>query len=90
MICQHGFGHTSKTRIRYGALKKCLDDVARVAQENNASVHMPRIGTGQGGGIWKIIEQLIDETLCGRGISVTIYDLPGAKPEQAPELPGLF
>jgi len=49
-----------------------------------ASVHMPRIGAGQGGGDWAIDEDLIRSTLVENGVSVTIYDLPGTdfKPTQ--------
>jgi hypothetical protein len=37
---------------------------------------MPRIGSGQAGGSWWIIEELINDTLVNRGICVTVYDLP--------------
>ena len=90
MVCQRGYGKPSKVRLRYSALKSCLDEVVRLSLQDNASVHMPRIGTGQGGGLWGVIEQLIDETLCRNGIPVTIYDLPGAKFNREPELLGLF
>ncbi|HEV2331044.1 MAG TPA: ImmA/IrrE family metallo-endopeptidase [Verrucomicrobiae bacterium] len=79
MICQHGYGHSERPRIRYAALKDCLRKVATAALELKATVHMPRIGSGYAGGSWTLIEQLIDETLCRNGVSVTVYDLPGGK-----------
>jgi hypothetical protein len=44
--------------------------------DRRASVHMPRIGSGQAGGNWDIIEELVDHHLCAQGIRVTVYDLP--------------
>jgi O-acetyl-ADP-ribose deacetylase (regulator of RNase III) len=76
MVCQHGFGKASSgPRLRYGALFSALDKVAALSAEANATVHMPRIGTGEAGGSWNIIEGIIRETLISKGIEVTIYDL---------------
>jgi Zn-dependent peptidase ImmA (M78 family)/O-acetyl-ADP-ribose deacetylase (regulator of RNase III) len=90
MVCQHGYGPAGAQRIRYGALKSCLEELARFAIELNATVHMPRLGTGYGGAAWGIVSEIIDETVCRVGVPVTIYDLPNRNPEMAPELPGLF
>lgn len=88
MICQRGYGPSDKPRLRYVALKQCLEQIMKKALELKASVHMPRIGAGYAGGEWGLIEQLIDENLCRWGVPVTIYDL--AKDRAAvPEL-GLF
>ena len=38
---------------------------------------MPRIGTGQAGGDWAIIHEMIDEALVRQGVDVTVYTLPG-------------
>lgn len=76
LICQHGFGKSTKgPRLRYGSLCTALSRVAEMALEMNASVHMPRIGTGDAGGSWKIIEGMIRELLNSRGVDVTVYDL---------------
>jgi hypothetical protein len=40
---------------------------------------MPRIGAGEAGGSWPLIEALIDEVLCAAGLSVTVYDLPNRR-----------
>ncbi len=90
MVCQHGYGPSSVPRIRYGALKACLDALAIFARKHNATVHMPRLGSGQGQAIWNIVAEMVDEILCRAGIPATVYDLPNAKPDTAPELPGLF
>lgn len=80
MIAQHGYGPSRKPRIRYGMLKNCLEQLAEIAVERQASVHMPRIGSGQAGGKWTIIAELIDEALVQRGIDVTIYSVPTSQP----------
>ena len=48
---------------------------------------MPRIGSGQAGGSWTIISELIETEVCAAGVPVTVYDLPGRKdePEEAPQ-----
>jgi O-acetyl-ADP-ribose deacetylase (regulator of RNase III) len=52
-----------------------------------ASVHMPRIGCGLAGGKWEEVEPIIQRELVVRGVSVTIYDLPGnAKTDKSPIL----
>jgi hypothetical protein len=38
---------------------------------------MPRIGTGQAGGSWDVIRDLIGSAFGPTGIAVTVYDLPG-------------
>jgi O-acetyl-ADP-ribose deacetylase (regulator of RNase III) len=78
MVSQRGYGPSATPRISYEALRKCLDLLADEALKHNATVHMPRIGCGQAGGSWQVVQELIDEALCRRGIEVTVYDLPGA------------
>jgi len=90
MVCQHGYGPSPTPRLRYAALKKCLEQLADFASGPAGSIHMPRIGAGYGGASWGLIQQLIDEVLCARGLHVTIYDLPhGASGSQKSE-PSLF
>jgi hypothetical protein len=59
-----------------------LDEVAQVALGENAPVHMPRIGTGAAGGDWRIIEQLVLDTLVDRGVELTVVDLPPQRKQQ--------
>ncbi len=80
IVAQHGYGPSARPRIRYAALRQGLEAVARIAQERQASVHMPRIGTGQAGGSWSVVRELILETLCDASVPVTVYDLPGSAP----------
>lgn len=76
LIAQHGFGKpTSGPRVRYGQLFSALEKVGELAIKENASVHMPRIGTGEAGGSWEIIEGIVRETLTARGVRVNVYDL---------------
>ena len=76
MIAQHGYGKSTKPLIRYHAIEQCLQTLSQTANDLSASVHMPRIGCGHGGGDWGIISEMIDAILIQRGIEVTVYDLP--------------
>ena len=86
LICQHGYGDSNKPRIRYNSLKQCLDNISEIALKKRASVHMPRIGSGQARGYWPTIIEMIEESLCQRGIDVTIYELPNEEPRQESQL----
>lgn len=77
MVAQHGYGPSQKPRIRYQALEACLDAVRDSALSRGAAVHAPRIGAGQAGGSWPVIEELIDDILVRQGVKVIVYDLPG-------------
>lgn len=61
--------------IRYVAVLECLEKVGAFAIENNASIHLPRIGCGLAGGTWDKIEPLIKAALIEKKITVTVYDL---------------
>lgn len=61
--------------IRYEAIRAALGRVADFAMEHSASVHMPRIGCGLAGGEWQEVEQIIESTVCSRGVDTTVYDL---------------
>jgi hypothetical protein len=78
MICQRGYGPSEMPRIRYAALEQALSLVARRAGVTHASIHMPRIGCGQAGGSWVLIEELVNSVLVGANLSVTVYDLPNS------------
>lgn len=57
--------------IRYDAVRDCLTIVNKHAVENNATLHMPRIGCGLAGGNWFEIEKIIHEVVT---VDVTVYD----------------
>lgn len=73
MLAQRGYGPSIEPRLVYSALAETLDRVAELAQHQNASVHLPRIGAGQAGGRWDLVEELIDQRLVRAGITVTVY-----------------
>jgi O-acetyl-ADP-ribose deacetylase (regulator of RNase III) len=61
--------------IRYDAVRVGLSRINEFAQTKEATIHMPRIGCGLAGGVWKKIELIIKETLVRKGIKVFVYDL---------------
>ena len=76
MVCQHGYGSSATPRLRYAALKDCLKGLRDRALAEKATVHMPKIGTGEAGGSWHLVAALIDDVLCAEGLSVMVYELP--------------
>ena len=80
LVGQAGFGPSPTARIRYRALEKALITVSNEALERRASVHMPRIGTGDASwdasGDWSTIENIVQDTLVRKGVKVTVYDPP--------------
>ena len=74
MIAQHGIGFDKEGMppIRYSAVRAALTAVNKLAVEINATLHMPRIGTGLAGGSWKDIEQIINDVVT---VGVYVYDL---------------
>ena len=87
LVAQEGYGTSSSPRIRYVALEECLDRVAEFASLHSASAHLPRIGSGQSGGSWETVEEILRATLVSEGVPVTVYDLP---PKRTPSIPGLL
>jgi O-acetyl-ADP-ribose deacetylase (regulator of RNase III) len=76
MIAQHGIRSAENpTPIRYGALSTALQHVAEFAKKNDASVCMPKIGSGLAGGDWGTIERLITEAIVNQGVAITVYEL---------------
>jgi hypothetical protein len=47
---------------------------------------MPRIGTGQSGGNWETVEEIVRGTLVSENIGVTIYDVPPKRQNSSNEL----
>lgn len=75
MVGQHGLRRGSAgPPIRYDAVERCLIALATQARSREASVHLPRIGTGLAGGSWPRIEPLIVAALSDQDIPVTVYD----------------
>lgn len=76
MVCQRGYGPSEKPRIRYAAIERALALIADRAKATGASIHLPRIGCGQAGGSWILVEELVNSILLGAAPSVTVYDMP--------------
>ena len=89
MVAQHGLPRSGHRTIRYEHLATCLDKLAALARDKEASVHMPLIGTGYAGGSWDVIEDLLNRHLVRRGVKVTVYSLPGTPRPPSPA-PGLL
>ena len=83
LVAQEGYGPSSDRRLSYAALNEGLNRVRELAQQYDATIHMPKIGTGAAGGNWEIIEDIIKEQLVRFGIKVTVY-IPA--PIKEPEL----
>ena len=68
-------------RVKYDYLDDCirkvgdLTEVLSQSSRGNWEVHMPRIGTGLGGGSWDMIEPIIFRRLDARNIPVKVFDL---------------
>lgn len=77
MVAQEGYGDSATPRLRYHALAECLTHLRDAASSRGASVHMPRIGAGQGGAAWELVADEVDRSLCANGIPVTVYTRPG-------------
>lgn len=61
MLAQHGYiGPANPMPLSYDALARCLKRVATIAAAQAASIHMPRIGAGRGGGNWSEIKRIIE------------------------------
>ncbi|SEW30969.1 macro domain-containing protein [Chitinophaga arvensicola] len=61
--------------VRYEAILAALRQVAVIATELSAAVHMPRIGCGLAGGTWDKIEPLIQDAFSPVEVGVYVYDL---------------
>lgn len=68
-------GRDGTPPVRYDAIREGLAKVRAFADEQRASVHMPRIGCGLAGGDWKIVEAIVRDELVAHEINVTVYDL---------------
>jgi O-acetyl-ADP-ribose deacetylase (regulator of RNase III) len=86
LVAQEGYGASPAPRIRYAHLGRAFSAVAEFAIDHKATVHTPRIGAGQSGGTWDIVEQIIRDTLTAQGVRVTVYDLPPKRQTAGAEL----
>jgi len=75
LVAQWGYGPAKHPRIRYNALSDSLKTVAELADAIDASIQMPKIGSGLAGGAWEVVEDIVEEALCRRGLRVTVCEL---------------
>lgn len=74
MVAQRGYkGPDNPRPLSYSALVRCLIKVGHWAKLHDASVHMPRIGCGLGGGDWNIVSKQIEAVI---HVPTFVYDLP--------------
>jgi hypothetical protein len=79
MVVQRGYGPSPTTRLSYVALAEALGTVGREAAGRGAEVHIPRIGAGQAGGRWDLIETTIERVLLADGVKTVIYTKPSGQ-----------
>lgn len=72
MIAQNGFYKSGYIPLQYDALETCLKKLNAYASKVDAKIHMPKIGSGLGGGDWNRILKIIEDTAL---VDVTIYEL---------------
>jgi O-acetyl-ADP-ribose deacetylase (regulator of RNase III) len=84
MVAQHGFGPGEVTRLRYDALHEALTVVAGLARGTGATVHIPRIGAGQAGGRWDLIESDLAAVIAEKGIDLVVHTMPSRVGPQRP------
>lgn len=59
---QYAYGG-GKINADYDAIKKCFDTIAEVLGVTGETIAYPKIGAGLAGGDWKIINDIINESL---------------------------
>lgn len=77
IIGQDGYGYDGKKYVDYDALRRgFLSIKARVIQENpKATLSMPKIGAGLGGGDWLVISTIIKDVFKDTEFTINIYEL---------------
>jgi hypothetical protein len=76
LVAQEGFGRGEVTRLRYDALDEALARLAEEALQKGATVHIPRLGAGQAGGRWDVVEASLVKQLTSKNIDVVVHTLP--------------
>lgn len=76
IVAQRGYGPGST--LDFDALGKGLDRVALEAERRGATVHMPRLGTGQAFARWDRVLKEINSRLVNRGVRVVVHTPAGS------------
>ena len=75
MIAQSGIrSKVNPHPLKYASLALCTRKVAIFANENNATVHAPKLGAGLAGGSWDVIKVILEQGIATE-CDVTIYEL---------------
>lgn len=75
-IAQHNYRRPGNLQpFKYEAFEACCDFLVRTFAGQNASFHMPKVGTHLGGADWHTVENIIERTLEAAELSVTVYTL---------------
>lgn len=78
MFSQDSYGYDGQRYTDYEALYKCLEQVAKVARDNNFSVALPyKLGCDRGGANWNIVYTMIEEVFKNHTQPIVIYNLNG-------------
>lgn len=78
---QHLYG-TDSRKVNYEAVAQCFEKVVELAQfieketGDKLEILFPLIGAGLGGGNWKIIETIIDETIPDHFVKAVYHFVP--------------
>lgn len=75
MVAQHETIRTIRRPIRYEALVGCMSQVRDFCLKNDFDIICPKFGSGNAGGNWHFIEELIEEIWEGKGIFVTVHEV---------------
>lgn len=73
LIGQNGYGDDGLKRVSYEAIKKGFTETCIVAKETKTNIHMPKIGSGLGGGNWQTIEIIIKTISDAHEVHVFIH-----------------
>lgn len=76
LVAQRGYGPGATTRLDYAALRTGLESVAEHAFRHHLAVHLPRIGTGQAGGRWDMVLDIVVDVLVTKGLQVVVHTMP--------------
>lgn len=72
-ITQDGFGRDGAVYVKYDAITTCFRTINVYMQHHGfLELALPRIGAGLGGGDWKIIEEIINQT--AENYTPVVYD----------------
>jgi O-acetyl-ADP-ribose deacetylase (regulator of RNase III) len=74
---QTNYGKDNRKYVSYDAIDKSFFNIMnwKKVNEPNLTIHFPMIGSGLGGGSWKVIETIINNRLGDeKGICITLRD----------------